>query len=53
MRPDLTTVNADIPIAEFRVKFPLGSKTQVVALDAAGRDPRGLHGAHPNRGSRG
>jgi chloride channel protein, CIC family len=37
MRPDLTTVNADMPIGEFRGKFPLGSKTRVVALDAAGR----------------
>jgi chloride channel protein, CIC family len=36
MRPDLTTVNADVGIAEFRAKFPLGSKTQVVAVDAAG-----------------
>jgi CIC family chloride channel protein len=37
MRSDLTTVNADIKIGEFREKFPLGSKTQVVAVDAAGR----------------
>jgi CIC family chloride channel protein len=37
MRPDLASVNADMPIAEFRTKFPLGSKTQVVAVDAAGR----------------
>jgi CIC family chloride channel protein len=37
MRPDVTTVNADMPIDEFRRKFPLGSKTQVVAVDAAGR----------------
>jgi chloride channel protein, CIC family len=37
MRPDLTTVNANIPIAEFRAKFPLGSKTQVVAVDGEGR----------------
>jgi CIC family chloride channel protein len=36
MRTDLTTVNADIGIEEFRGKFPLGSKTQVVAVDAAG-----------------
>ena len=36
MRPDLATVNADMPVQEFRSKFPLGSKTQVVAFDAAG-----------------
>jgi CIC family chloride channel protein len=37
MRPDVTTVNADMPIAQFRDKFPLGSKTRVVAVDGAGR----------------
>jgi CIC family chloride channel protein len=37
MRPDVATVNADMKIEEFREKFPLGSKTQVVAVDAAGR----------------
>jgi CIC family chloride channel protein len=37
MRPDVTTVDAGIPIEEFRSKFPLGSKTQVVAVDANGR----------------
>jgi CIC family chloride channel protein len=37
MRPDVATVNANMPIEEFRDKFPLGSKTQVVAVDAAGR----------------
>jgi CIC family chloride channel protein len=37
MRPDVATVSASIPIKEFRGKFPLGSKTQVVAVDAAGR----------------
>ncbi|HMM90629.1 chloride channel protein [Bradyrhizobium sp.] len=37
MRADLTTVNADIRIEEFREKFPLGSKTQVVAVDGEGR----------------
>jgi chloride channel protein, CIC family len=37
MRPDLTTVNANIGIAEFRAKFPLGSKTQVVAVDGEGQ----------------
>src|SRR3954469_9138936 len=36
MRPDLTTVMANIRIEEFREKFPLGSKTQVVAIDGAG-----------------
>jgi CIC family chloride channel protein len=35
MRPDVVTVNAETPIAEFRVKFPPGSKTQVVAVDDA------------------
>jgi CIC family chloride channel protein len=37
MRADLTTANADMPIEEFREKFPLGSKTQVVAVDGEGR----------------
>jgi CIC family chloride channel protein len=37
MRPDMTTVNADMAIEEFREKFPLGSKTQVVAIDREGR----------------
>jgi CIC family chloride channel protein len=36
MRPDITTVNADMQIEEFRRKFPLGSKTHVVAVDAEG-----------------
>jgi CIC family chloride channel protein len=36
MRPDVATVNADMGIAEFRGKFPLGSKTQVVAVDESG-----------------
>jgi CIC family chloride channel protein len=36
MRPDVATVSADMAIGEFRNKFPLGSKTQVVAVDAAG-----------------
>jgi CIC family chloride channel protein len=36
MRPDVATVNADMPIAEFRAKFPLGSKTRVVAVDETG-----------------
>jgi len=33
MRADMVTVNADIGIAQFREKFPLGSKTQVIAID--------------------
>jgi CIC family chloride channel protein len=37
MRADVVTVNADMPIAEFRTKFPPGSKTQVIAVDEAGR----------------
>ena len=37
MRSDLTTVDANIRIAEFRAQFPLGSKTQVVAVDGGGR----------------
>src|SRR6202140_2849862 len=36
MRPDVTAVNADMPIEQFRSKFPLGSKTQVVAVDDTG-----------------
>jgi CIC family chloride channel protein len=37
MRPDVATVDASMGIEEFRGKFPLGSKNQVVAVDAAGR----------------
>jgi CIC family chloride channel protein len=37
MRPDVATVDSGIGIEEFRVKFPLGSKTQVVAVDTTGR----------------
>jgi CIC family chloride channel protein len=37
MRPDVTTVSATMPIEEFRSKFPLGSKTRVVGVDADGR----------------
>jgi CIC family chloride channel protein len=37
MRPDVATVDANMAIEEFRGKFPLGSKTQVVAVDANGR----------------
>jgi chloride channel protein, CIC family len=36
MRPDVLTVSAATPIAEFRAKYPLGSKTQMVAVDDAG-----------------
>ena len=36
MRHDVATVNAAMPIAQFRESFPLGSKTQVVAVDADG-----------------
>jgi CIC family chloride channel protein len=36
MRPDVVTVSADMPIAEFRGKFPPGSKTQVIAVNDAG-----------------
>jgi chloride channel protein, CIC family len=36
MRGDVITVNAETPIAEFRGKFPLGSKTRVVAVDREG-----------------
>jgi CIC family chloride channel protein len=37
MRADVATVDAAIGIEEFRTRFPLGSKTQVVAVDASGR----------------
>jgi CIC family chloride channel protein len=37
MRPDVTTVDAGIGIKAFREKFPLGSKTQVIAVDPGGR----------------
>jgi chloride channel protein, CIC family len=37
MRQDLATVDANMGIEEFRGKFPLGSKNQVVAVDAGGR----------------
>src|SRR6202000_964748 len=36
MRSDVTTVDANMPIEEFRSKFPLGSKTLVVAVDGEG-----------------
>jgi CIC family chloride channel protein len=37
MPPDVATISTSMPIDEFRQKFPLGSKTQVVAVDPAGR----------------
>jgi CIC family chloride channel protein len=37
MRSDVATVDAGIPIEQFRKKFPLGSKNQVVAVDGEGR----------------
>ena len=37
MRQDVATVDAQTPIAQFREKFPLGSKNQVVAVDGSGR----------------
>lgn len=37
MRGDVVTVPADASIGDFSVRFPLGSKTQVVAVDADGR----------------
>jgi len=37
MRPDVATVDAGIGIKGFREKFPLGSKTHVVAVDPGGR----------------
>jgi len=37
MRQDMTTAPVDMPIGEFRQRFPLGSKTQVVAVDGDGR----------------
>jgi chloride channel protein, CIC family len=36
MRPEVANVIADMAIGEFRGKFPLGSKTQVIAVDGAG-----------------
>jgi CIC family chloride channel protein len=37
MRPDVVTAEVGMPIQDFRRKFPLGSKTQVVAVDGTGR----------------
>ncbi len=36
MRTDINTVNASMPIKEFRRQFPLGSQNQVVAIDREG-----------------
>jgi len=37
MRQDVATVDANMGIEEFRGKFPLGSKDQVVVVDGSGR----------------
>jgi CIC family chloride channel protein len=37
MRADMVTANAGISIGGFRAQFPLGSKTQVIAVDEHGR----------------
>jgi len=37
MRHETVTVASSMPIEEFREKFPLGSRTQVIAVDAEGR----------------
>jgi chloride channel protein, CIC family len=37
MRQDVATVNASIGLEQFREKFPLGSKNQVIAVDGSGR----------------
>ncbi|SFM15113.1 chloride channel protein, CIC family [Bradyrhizobium sp. NFR13] len=37
LRPDVPTVDSTMPLDEFREKFPLGSKNQVVAVDPEGR----------------
>src|SRR5581483_6118432 len=37
MRSDVRTTSAEKPIADFRAAFPLGSASQVVALDEDGR----------------
>jgi CIC family chloride channel protein len=34
MRPESVTVDSTMPMEEFREKFPLGSKSQVIAVDA-------------------
>jgi CIC family chloride channel protein len=37
MRSDVTTVSGSMSLEEFRDKFPLGSKNQVIAIDGNGR----------------
>jgi len=37
MRPDVRTTSADNTIADFRAAFPLGSTSQVIAIDPDGR----------------
>jgi CIC family chloride channel protein len=37
MRQDVAAVNAGMPIEEFRKKFPLGSKNQVIVVDGSDR----------------
>jgi len=37
MRQDLAIVNAGMDIEQFREKFPLGSKNQVIAVDGSAR----------------
>ncbi|HEV7874347.1 MAG TPA: chloride channel protein, partial [Enterovirga sp.] len=37
MRSDVRTVRDDMPLAEFRKHFPIGSKQRVVVIDAADR----------------
>src|SRR6201999_1842014 len=37
MRRAVVIVSAETPIPEFRAKFPLGSKTQIVAIDGNGQ----------------
>jgi CIC family chloride channel protein len=36
MRPDISMVESTMPLDEFRAKFPLGSKNQVVVVDSEG-----------------
>jgi CIC family chloride channel protein len=36
MRPDISMVESTMPLSEFRAKFPLGSKNQVVVVDSEG-----------------
>jgi CIC family chloride channel protein len=37
MRPETVTVDSKMSMEAFRARFPLGSKTQVIAVDADGR----------------